>query len=87
MRYQTKGRGREAYDIAQFVEDAVESLKDTGDTILLHTWLQEQGRNVAKVTTLPRKMLKEIQALVPSGYEAYIDIDEAGLFSVAIEKV
>lgn len=83
MRYEAKQRGREAYNLEAFVQEAT----DRETVTLLVDWLNVQrsaGRSEYKRVDNPqRAILKKIEELLPEGYEAYFDYEADG-FTVAI---
>ena len=83
MRYEAKKRGREAYDLEAFVQEATERDSVT----LLVEWLnvrRSAGKAEYKRVENPqRAILKKIEELLPEGYEAYFDVEADG-FTVAV---
>ena len=97
MRYETR-RGREAYDVAQFVADAVELLEENEkrEDVKLVDWLtarkqanDSNAKPVARVKNPQRALLDSILDYLPTGYQAYHDIPGPGIkeFTIAIARM
>lgn len=86
MRYEAKQRGREAYNLEAFVQDAT----DRETVTLLVDWLNVQrsaGKAEYKRVDNPqRAILKKIEGMLPEDYEAYFDYEADG-FTVAIAPI
>lgn len=84
MRYTPRARGRQAYPITAFVEDAIEA----GTICYFDEWYSANGGEGKRITKAGASaLLKKIRPLIPEDYEAYLDVDEFDGFTVAVSPI